>query len=476
MDTIQTFPKARVDVKHPHRVMMGIYLGAFAGMISETSLNIALPQLMNDFHVSMGIIQWLVVGYMLVIGIVLPFTSLLMKCFSVKKLTIFALSAFLIGSLMSGFAPNFGVLLAGRMIQGISTGMILPMLSSVILEIFPSNKIGSAMGTVSFILMFAPVIGPTLSGFLIGMLSWRWIFFLFAAIAAAGIIVAAIFIVNPYKLTNPKIDIVSCLTSVVGFGGIVLGVSLISEFGFSVPVILSLAIGIIAIILYAMRQMKMEVPILDLRALKVPQFRRGAILVMVNFSIILSAMYLLPQYIQRGLSIPVATAGLIMLPGSLLNACVSFFSGRIYDKIGAKYPVKIGFSISIIGAILLVFTSSGSSIFYVIFCHIILTVGIGLAMSPAQSSGLNALPQNLSRDGSTIMNTMQQVAGAISTAIATCLLGIGQEAGGADKAEAFVNGTHYGFYFSLALAIIGFIISFRIKGPKTGTLELKPTD
>lgn len=476
MDTVQIFPKARVEVKHPHGAMSGLYLGAFAGMISETSLNIALPQLMDDFHVSMGIIQWLVVGYMLVIGIVLPFTSLLMKCFSVKKLTIFALSAFLIGSLMSGFAPNFGVLLAGRMIQGISTGMILPMMSSVVLEIFSSNKIGSAMGTVSLIIMFAPVIGPTLSGFLIGMLSWRWIFFLFAAIAAAGIIVAAIFIVNPYKLTNPKIDIISCLTSVVGFGGIVLGVSLISEFGFSVPVILALVIGIIAIILYAMRQIKMEVPILDLRALKVPEFRTGAILVMVNFSIILSAMYLLPQYIQRGLSIPVATAGLIMLPGSLLNACVSFFSGRLYDKFGAKYLVKIGFSISIIGAILLVFTSSGSSIVYVIFCHIILTVGIGLSMSPAQSNGLNALPQNLSRDGSTIMNTMQQVIGAISTAIATCLLGIGQAAGGADKSEAFVNGTHYGFYFSLALAIIGFIISFRIKGPKTGALELKPTD
>ncbi|MCH3963449.1 MAG: DHA2 family efflux MFS transporter permease subunit [Clostridium sp.] len=466
----QTFSKARVDVKHPYLVMMGLYLGTFSGMFSETSLNIALPQLMDTFNISMGIAQWLVVGYMLVIGIVLPFTSLLMKCFSVRKLTIFALGAFMIGSLISGFAFDFRFLLAGRMIQGIGTGMVLPMMFSVILEVFPSNKIGSAMGVASLVIMFAPVIGPTLSGIFLGMLSWRWIFFSFVIILAVAMIFTAIYMVNTYKLTKPKIDGMSCLTSIIGFGCIVLGVSLISEFGFSVPVILILIIGIIAIIVYAKRQMQMEIPVLDLKALKISKFRTGAVLVMVNFSIVLSAMYLLPQYIQNGLMIPVATTGLILLPGGLINAFVSYISGSLYDKFGAKYLVKIGFFISIVGIFLLLFTSTSSSVSYIIFCNIILSIGIPLAMSPAQSSGLNGLPKNMSRDGSTIINTMQQIVGAVSTAIATCMLGIGQtfyfSDGGKNQAEAFVKGSHYGFYFALVLSIIGFLVSFRIKDTK----------
>ncbi|SHH88077.1 MFS transporter, DHA2 family, lincomycin resistance protein [Sporobacter termitidis DSM 10068] len=464
--------KARMDVKHPYLAMLGLYIGAFCGLFSETSLNIALPKLMDTFHISAGIVQWLVVGYMLVIGIVLPFTSLLMRCFSVRKLIVFALGAFIFGSLISGFAPDFRILLVGRMIQGIGTGLLIPMMFSIVLELFPINKIGSAIGIASLVIMFAPVVGPTLSGIILGMLSWRWIFFIFVIIAAVALIAVVLFMVNPYKITKPKIDGISCLTSVIGFGGLVFSVSLASEFGFSLPVILTLLIGITAIIFYARRQFKMETPVLDLKALKVPRFRTGAIVVMINFSIILSSMFLLPQYIQNGLSIPVAMTGIILLPGGLTNALFSFLSGRLYDKFGAKYLVKIGFIAVIAGTILFILTSSHSSLGYIIFCHIIIMIGIPLVMSPAQTSGMNALPPNLSRDGSTIISTMQQIIGAISTAIATCLLGIGQTAyfsrGGTNEADAFTNGSHYGFYFALILSVIGFILSFKIKDVKKG--------
>lgn len=470
MNATQAGKKARLEVEHPYLVMMGLYLGAFVGMFSETSLNIALPTLMDTFQVSAGIAQWLVVGYMLVIGIVLPFTSLLMKCFSVRKLTFFALGVFIIGSLISGCAPVFSLLMVGRMIQGVGTGMILPMMFAVVLEVFPSNKIGSAMGLAALVIMFAPAIGPTLSGVFLGMLSWRWIFFSYVIILTIALFFAIIYMVNPYRLTKPKIDVVSCLTSVIGFGGIVLGVGLASEFGISVPVIAALLIGLIAIGFYVKKQLQMESPVLNLRALAIPRFRTGAALVMINFGIALSVMYLLPQYIQNGMLLPVAMAGFVLLPGSLINALLSFLAGRLYDKIGARSLVKLGFLVSIAGTLLLSFTSADSPVAFVIACHIIIMIGIPLSMSPAQTSGLNALPQHLSTDGSSIMNTMQQVIGAVCTAIATCLLGIGQASylsgQGNDEAAAFVNGSHYGFYFALALAVIGFIISFRIQDTK----------
>ena len=156
--------QARTSVKHPFLVMMALYFGAFIGMFSETSLNIALPVLINEFKIDTGVAQWMVIGYMLVIGLVLPFVSFLMKWFSVRKLTIFALACFAIGCIISGTAMNFPLLLGGRMLQGVGTGLVLPMMFSMVLEVFPPYKIGRMMGLTALIIMFAPAIGPTLSG------------------------------------------------------------------------------------------------------------------------------------------------------------------------------------------------------------------------------------------------------------------------------------------------------------------------
>lgn len=193
---------------------------------------------------------------------------------------------------------------------------------------------------------------------------------------------------------------------------------------------------------------------------------------MLDFGIIMSSMFLMPQYIQNGLLLPVALTGIILLPGGTMNAVVSLFAGKLYDKIGAKLPVMLGFLFSAIGTTLLLFTTTRTPIWFVILCHVILLIGVPLAMSPSQTSGLSALPLELSTDGSAILNTMQQVWGAVCTAIATSLLGIGQSTyNGSDSAEAFTNGVHYGLYFTLVLAIIGFVLSLTLKSRKKNLNE-----
>ncbi|MDF7664368.1 MFS transporter [Bifidobacterium sp. ESL0763] len=455
--------KARVDVKHPNLTMLGLYLGAFLGMLSETAMNIALPALSKSFGIGPGTAQWMVVGYMLVIGIVLPFTSLLLKWIPAKPLLLFALAMFFIGSLVSGFAPSsmFVVLLIGRMIQGISTGLVLPMMFAVILEVFPLNKIGAAMGMAGLVVMFAPAIGPTLSGALIGAFSWRAIFYFFALIAAVAFVAAAIWMVNAYALTRPKIDLISCIASILGFGGLVLGVSLISDLGFTWQVILILVVGVVAVAFYSYRQLHMSNPIIDLHALGIRQFTVGALIVMMNFGITLATMYLMPQELQNGMGVKVAMTGLVMLPGGVVNALVSMLAGRLFDIAGPKWLVRGGLVLSMIGVVLLMLAGPQTSIAYIIFAHVVLMVGIPMAMNPAQSSALASLPQHLSTDGSTILNTMQQVLGAVITAVATILLAAGQASshtGG--KAMAFVTGSRWGFAFALALAVIAFLVSF----------------
>lgn len=455
--------KARVSVKHPNLTMLGLYLGAFLGMLSETAMNIALPELMKSFNIGSGTAQWMVVGYMLVIGIVLPFTSLLLKWVPSKPLLLFALAMFFVGSLVSGFAPgnSFAILLLGRMIQGVSTGLVLPMMFSVILEVFPLNKIGAAMGMAGLVVMFAPAIGPTLAGALIGVFSWRAIFFFFAAVALLALVAASIWMVNAYTLTKPTIDPFSCVASILGFGGFVLGVSLISDFGFSLPVLGIMVVGIAAIACYSYRQLHMSNPIIDLHAMGIRQFTVGALIVMMNFGITLATMYLMPQELQNGLGVEVALTGLVMLPGGVVNAVVSMFAGRLFDIVGPNWLVRGGLVLSMIGVVLLMLASPSTSVAYIICAHVILMVGVPMAMSPAQSSALASLPQHLSTDGSTILNTMQQVVGAVITAVTTILLQAGQSSShSGGKEMAFVTGSRWGFAFALVLAIVAFLVSF----------------
>lgn len=463
-----SLPQARVQVKHPYLALMGLFLGGFAGMYSETALNIALPQLSAAFGVDISLTQWFVIGYMLVIGIVLPFSSLLTKWFSARKLTVFALGAFLVGSLISGFAPGFEVALAGRAIQGIGTGIVLPLMFAMIMEVVPPHKIGAAMGVSALVIMFAPAIGPTLAGFLIGALSWRFIFFSFVVILVAALAFALKFEVDPYKLTKPRIDATSVVSSCLGFGGIVFGVGSASLFGWlSAPVVVALVVGVACLAVYVRRQLSMDAPVLDLHAFSFGGFRVGAVCVMLNFGITLSAMYVLPQFFQNGMLVAVALTGIVMLPGGIVNALVSMAAGNIFDRIGARIPALAGFALSAVGAAALLFVTPESSLAYVVACHIVMMVGVPLAMSPCQTHALSALPHRLSTDGSTILNTMQQVLGAVCTAIATNLLTMGQQgyyaAGGSDSALAFTQGSHWGFAFTLVLAVLGLLLATRIK-------------
>ncbi|WP_124975585.1 DHA2 family efflux MFS transporter permease subunit [Ligilactobacillus salitolerans] len=445
--------------------MAGIMIGAFVGMLSETSLNIALPQLMKIFGLEAGTVQWLITGYMLVIGIILPFSSLITKWFTTRQIILFALGDFIVGAAISALAPNFAILLVGRLIQGIATGLILPLMFTVAMTVFPPYKLGTAMGMCSLVIMFAPAVGPTITGLVLGKLSWNWIFWIFIPFLAIALLFGIFGLKNVGHITKPHVDFLSLVESIAGFSCLVMGASFASTLGWLSPAVLGLLIvGLMILALYVHRQLTLEQPILNLRVFAKPAFVKGTLCVMIDFAIILSAMYLLPQYIQRGMLVAVALTGIIMLPGGAMNALVSALAGRLYDSVGAKVPAVLGFVIAAIGTLLLLFADKGSSIAYVITAHVILMIGCPLAMSPSQTHALNSLAGIESADGSTILNTLQQVVGAIATALATSFLAMGEHAyQGANQAAAFTNGVHYGLYFTLALTVVGMLIALTFK-------------
>ena len=261
--------------------------------------------------------------------------------------------------------------------------------------------------------------------------------------------------------------------SAIGCSGLVIGASLSSRFGWlSVPVITALATGVVVLAFYTHRQLHLAEPILNLRIFKHRAFAIGTGLVMLDFGIILSSMYLLPMYIQNGLLLPVAMAGMIMLPGGVTNAITSAVAGRLYDNVGAKRPALVGVVLALVGVLMLLTTSTRTTVTFVIAAHVILMIGCPLFMAPSQTSALNALPGISSNDGSKILNTMQQIVGAVATAVATSLLELGRRGTAGTAAARFTTGAHYGFCFTLILAIIAFVFVINDSGTRKSKIIL----
>lgn len=458
-------------------IIISFVVAGFIGLFSETALNMALTNLIENFGIHETTAQWLTTGYLLTLGILVPVSGLIMQWFTTRQLFNTALVASIIGTFIAAVAPSFAVLIVARVVQAVGTALLLPLMFNTILLVVPPHKRGRIMGIIGLVIMFAPAVGPTISGLILNNLTWHWIFWISLPLLIGALIFGLFFMQNVTTPTKPKIDILSIVLSTIGFGGIVFGFSSAGEGGGwgSPTVIASIVIGTVSLVLFSVRQIKMEQPMLNLRAFKYPMFTIGLLLILVCMMVLLSTMILLPLYLQTSLALTTFAAGLLLLPGGIINGILSPVMGGLFDKFGPKWLVMIGILI-LIGAMLGFSTITiDTSSAFIIALHIITMVGISMVMMPAQTNGLNQLPRELYPDGTAIMNTLQQVAGAIGTAIAISILSSGAEGFMStveDKANplnpllAFTAGVQDAFLFAIIMAVIGFIISLFIKRVK----------
>lgn len=352
---------------------------------------------------------------------------------------------------------------------------MLPLMFNTFLVIFPPEKRGAAMGVIGLVIMFAPAVGPTLAGLLIQNLSWHWIFWVSLPFLVIGLIFGVVYLQNVSTITKPKIDILSIILSTIGFGCIVFGFSKAGEGteGWSSPLVIwSIVAGVLGLFLFSLRQLKMKKPMMDLRVFKYPMFVLGLIMVLLCMMMILSTMLILPLYLQKGLGYTAFTAGLVLLPGGLLNGFMSPIMGRLFDKYGPKWLVIPGM---LICAVVLWFfsdISASSTTALLIVLHTCLFIGISMIMMPAQTNGLNQLPRELYPDGTAVMNTLQQVAGAVGTAVAVSILSKGtahymstsnNPADPLEAIKAMTAGSQNAFLFGMAVAILGLVVAFFIR-------------
>lgn len=464
-------------------ILFAMLLSGFIGLFGETALNVALTPLMGLLEVGPTTIQWLTTGYLLVLGILVPVSGTLLQWFTTRQLFTTSLIFSIAGTFVAALAPSFEILLVARVLQAVGTALLLPLMFNTILVIFPIEKRGAAMGLIGLVIMFAPASGPSISGLILANLSWHWIFWISLPFFLISLVCGLLFLPNISKLTKPKIDVLSIILSTLGFGGIVYGFSSAGGHGdggggWTSPVVVAtLVIGVLSLLLFSIRQLRMKQPMMDLRVFRYPMFTVGLILVFICMMIILSSMLILPMYLQQGMAVTALTAGLVLLPGSLLNGFLSPVMGRLFDKFGPKWLVIIGMSIVAIVLFLYTGIEATTSLGTIITLHVFMMVGISMIMMPAQTNGLNQLPPEYYPHGTAIMNTLQQVSGAIGTAVAVSILSAGQSSflsgvanpeSPENKLAGFTSGIQNAFVFALVLAITGLITSIFVKRVKVG--------
>lgn len=464
-------------------VILGLLVSsAFVVLLTETIMGVALPRLMDSLAITATTAQWLTTAYMLTMAVVIPTTGFLLQRFGTRTMFLTAMGLFSLGTLIAAIAPGFGVLLVGRVVQAAGTAAIMPLLMTTALAIVPAGRRGSMMGLVAVVVSSAPALGPTVAGAILDLLDWRGLFWFVLPIALAGLIVGFFKMRNVGETTNASIDLTSVLLSTIAFGGIVYGLATIGE-GAHAPVnpFLALVIGAAGLVAFVIRQLalqKRDRALLDLRVFRDGTFTRSftmmALVVVAQFGVVI----LLPLYMQNVLGLSAFQAGLALLPGGLLSAALAVVVGATYDRVGARpiiIPATVVFSIALWGMTTL---GTDSPVGLVIFFHILMSIGLGGLFTTIITSALGTLPGSLQSHGSAAINTVNQLGGALGTAIFISLMTSGTATAisqGSMPLEAAASGVQLAFLAGAIVSLACFAGSFFIGSSRRRRATIEPT-
>ena len=495
----------KMHEKPPYGMIAILFFGAFVALLNNTLLNIALPVIMNEFEVKPSAVQWLTTGYMLVNGIMIPASAFFVQKFTNRRLFLTAMVLFTIGTALAIFAPTFGILVAARMIQASGSAMMMPLLMNVMLVAFPIEKRGTAMGMFGLVMFTAPAIGPTLSGWIVEHYSWRTLFEIILPFAILTIIFAFIKLKNITPNTSVKLDVFSLILSSIGFGGLLYGFSSAGDKGWGAPIVYgTIVIGAIALLFFVIRQLLMEEPMLDFKIYKHPMFALASIISIVLSVAMFSGMILTPLYVQEVRGISPFHAGILMLPGAVLMGIMSPITGRLFDKYGPKVLSIVGLIITIVTTYYLSRLELNSGYYYLMMLYTVRMFGMSMVMMPIMTNGLNQLPMKSNPHGTAMNNTLQQVSGAIGSAILLTIMTKRMEKSGAtlvqdavasgnmptDKGElavmehaigsqAMLDGINYSFLIATIIAFVAFVLALfikRVRPPKYDEMKSTETD
>ncbi|KRE81270.1 MDR family MFS transporter [Arthrobacter sp. Soil764] len=454
-------------------IISTLLVATFVVILNETIMNVALQRLMVDLRVDAPTVQWLSTGFMLTMAVVIPTTGFILQSLSTRAVFMLAMGLFAGGTALAAVAPGFEVLLLARIVQAGGTAIMLPLLMTTILTLVPLAKRGAVMGNVSIAISVAPAMGPTVSGLILEHFTWRFMFVFVLPVALAALAIGAKYLTNVGKPEKARLDTLSVILTVPAFGGLVYGLSQIGgghggQAGPSAGAIAALVVGVAALTVFVLRQVRLQkaaAPLLDLRAFKLRMFTVSVLLMVVAMMALFGGVILLPLYLQEVRGLGSLETGLALLPGGLAMGLLGPVIGRAFDKVG---PLPL----TITGSILMVLAlwqfsmlDAGTPVWWIVTLHVGLSFGLALLFTPAFTTGLNPLPPHLYSHGSAIMSTTQQVAGAAGTALLVSIFAV------VSAASGLVAGMSAAFLTATVIALAAVVLSAMMRkteGPGAG--------
>ncbi len=444
-------------------VMLVIMIfGTFVTVLNQTVVTPAQPSIMAEMGIDASTVQWLTTGFTLVNAIMIPVTAYLTDKHSTKMLYLVSMGIFAVGSLMAGIAPDFAVLLIGRLLQAAGAGILMPMVMTVLMLTFPVERRGSAMGIFGIVIAFAPAIGPSVSGLVIDSFGWRVLFYAIAILIAAVVLIS-VFVLKKTEPLNPaaQLDKISVIMSTVGFGALLYGFSTIGSVGINVADAAITLVGIVVLVLFFRRQLKMEQPMLNVRVLSNRRFFIGTVIGMIVQASLLAAGVLMPIYLQSYMGYSATVSGLVIMPGAILMGVLNPFAGRLFDKYGPRVLSIIGLAILTISTVGFATLTSTTDVVWLTILYTIRMASLSLVNMPITTWAMNALDNKLLNHGTSVNNTLRQVSGSLGTALLVSIdtFVTGTASGTMDPVQAGILGVNAAFVAAVVLSAMALVLT-----------------
>ena len=425
---------------------------SFAGVLIETAMNVTFPTLISEFGITTGQVQWVTTIYLLIIAIIVPFSTYLLKNFQIRTLFLASNLLFIAGLLIDFWSPSFLVLLAGRLLQGISTGIALPLMFHIILTYTPIEKRGAMIGIGNLTTSIAPAIGPTYGGVLTSALSWHYIFLFLVPVLLLSLILGLYAIPAIAIKKGGKLDLFSMAGIILMFTGFLLFLNQLGSLFSIIPLI----VGFLGLALFYHRATTVKEPLIRLTVLKNKGFRLFLLGFLVCQFLLLGISFVLPNFVQIVMGKDAFVAGLVMLPGAAVGAVLAPISGRVLDNYGAKKPILFGLTLVTIGWLALTLLLRTPILLGFVAAHVFYMIGIGFSYSNMMTTGMSQIETEMFADGNAIFNTLQQFSGAVATAIVATIINLAQKSQ-SDYQAGTILGSQLSLIFLFVLVVFVFI-------------------
>lgn len=438
---------------------------SFCGVVSETAMNVTFPALMREFNIGTDTVQWVTTGYLLVLSLVMTLSSYLKRNFTPRTLFLTAMSCFIVATALCCWSPSFGVLIAGRMLQGVGSGIALPLMFNIILTEAPKNRLGVFMGVGTLITAMAPAVGPVLGGFIVDNWGWRDIFLVLLCLLVPSLILGA-WLIKGGKIENRShFHIVDYVMIVIGYTSFILATVSASKAGWVSAVVLGLLVlAVVSIVAFAVKSKREASPLLRFEVLNNKSFVCGLLSILVAQFATLAIGYVIPNYSQLVNHTGAFLAGGLLVPGCIVGAVLAILGGVLYDKLGPMRPILTGNALLLLA--MLLFSWFGIKLTTPMFFgfYVVYTLGQGLCIGNTMTYSLSCLSSDLSADGNALINSLQQLSGAAGTAVAATIVASAQQQSAGDLVMGTAAGSRNVFILLailLALALLSAISMFR---------------